>query len=345
MEKIESALDALNTADALELRDLARQVRDWQVAKELSDTGLVKKFTGLGSTKTYKRILDGDLAELDLEKQLTNYRAVWTLLESLGDDEGEDEELYPDLSPTVQLTRVALEVIKERGIARFVLMLGDTGTGKSSARKVILQKYGQRFLWIEANVVWKDSPAAMLGAILAALGERYLPSAGVERLTRVEQRLIESRVGIFIEEAHHLGPRCLNLVKTLINRTPGEFFLLAKETLWRRLELGAYEEAKQLTKNRLAERIYIRGVNPGDARKMLERRVNFENGDLKSAVKLLTDRAKYGNLAFVRETIKRVNDLADGSPVTIDLFSAAVTAEADSRADRIDDGRRTNHGG
>jgi type II secretory pathway predicted ATPase ExeA len=333
------APELLNSADAAELREIAQRIREWQQAKQISDAAVVKKYTGLGSTKTFKRILDGDLKELDLEKQLTNYRTVEALIDSLGDEEGEDEELYADIGPTVHLMRVALESIKERGIARFVLMLGDTGTGKSSARKVILEKYGQRFLWIEATEVWNDSPNGLLGAILTALGEKQLPPNGIDRLNKVEQRLNESRIGIFIEEAHHLGPRCLNTVKTLINRTPGEFFALAKETLWAKLERAAYEEAKQLTKNRLAERIYIQGVTGADVKKILERRINWENGDIKHAVKLITDRAQFGNLAFARETIKRVNDMAEGEQVTIELFTTAVMEEEKSRHTPKNNGR------
>lgn len=328
------APELLNSADAAELREIASRVREWQQTKQLSDTALIKKFSGLGSTKTFTRILKDELKELDLEKQLTNYRAVEALIESIGDDDGEDEELYPDLTPTVHLSRVALEVIRERGIARFVLMLGDTGVGKSSARKVILGKYGQRFLWVEATEVWNDSPNALLGSVLSALGEKQLPPAGIDRLTKVESRLNESRIGIFVEEAHHLGPRCLNTIKTLINRTPSEFLILAKETLWAKLERAAYEEAKQLTKNRLAERIYIQGVKETDVKKMLERRVNWDNGDMKSAVKLVVDRANLGNLAFCREVIKRVNEMAEGEPVTIEQFTTAINDEAKSRTSK-----------
>lgn len=326
------APELLNSADAAELREIAQRVRDWQQAKQISDAALCKKYTGLGSTKTFKRILDGDLKELDLEKQLTNYRTVWALIESLGDDEGDDEEYYPDLTPVVHLSRVLFETMREHGIARFILMLGDTGTGKTSARKILLAKYGQRLLWIESSVVWNDSPMAMLGAVLTAHGVKDMPYNQVERLDKVLKLLNESRVCLFIEEAHHLGPRCLNLVKTLINQTPGEFALLAKETLWKKLELAAYEEAKQLTGNRLAERIKLEGVRDSDVRKLLERRINWENGDMKSALRLVSERAaRFGNLAFVREVIKRVNEAAQNEPVTIEAFSAAVAEEVKSR--------------
>ncbi len=77
------APEQLNSLDAKELHDLAQKIQTYQDARKLSDTGLVKKFPGLGSTKTYKRILGNDLVELDLEKQLTHYRCVVTLIDRL----------------------------------------------------------------------------------------------------------------------------------------------------------------------------------------------------------------------------------------------------------------------
>lgn len=324
------APELLNSADAEELRAIAQRVRDWQQAKQISDAALCKRYTGLGSTKTFKRILDGDLKELDLEKQLTNYRTVWALIESLGDDEGSEEELYADLTPAIALSRIVLETLRERGIARFILMLGDTGTGKSCALRLMQLKYGQRIVAIEATVAWNDSPMALLGAILGAFGEKNPPYNLVERFNKVIARLRESRICVAIDEGHHMGPRCLNLLKTLINQTPGEVAVFAKETLWKKLELAAYEEVKQLTKNRLAERVQL-GCKPRDIEKLLERRINWCNGDMKSAVKLVTDRVNFGNLGFAREVIKRVNEMAEGEPVTIELFTTAVSEEVKSR--------------
>jgi hypothetical protein len=325
------APELLSSVDAAELREIAQRVREWQQAKQLSDAALCKKYTGLGSTKTFKRILDNDLKELDLEKQITNYRTVWALIESLGDDDRAGEELYLDLTPVVHFSRVLLETMRESGIARFILMLGDTGSGKTSALRLMLEKYGQRLLSIEASVAWNDSPMALLGAVLAAFGDKNPPYNLVERLNKVLERLRQSRICIFIDEGHHLGPRSLNLIKTLINQTPGEFAVFAKETLWKKLELAAYEEVKQLTKNRLAERIYLKPAKPRDIEKMIERRVDGLNGSMTAAVKMIVDRVKYGNLAFAREVIKRVNEAADGEKVTLEMFSAAVTDEVTSR--------------
>lgn len=327
------APELLDSGDAAELREIAQRVRDWQQAKQLSDAALLKKYPGLVSTKTYKRLLNPDdkLGEIDLEKHLVNYRTVWALIESLGGEEDAEEELYPDLTPAVHFSRVLLETMRESGIARFILMLGDTGSGKSSALRLMREKYGQRLLSIEASVAWNDSPMALLGAILAAYGDETPPYNLVERFNAVVKRLKPTRTCLFIDEGHHMGTKCLNLIKTLINQTPGEFIVSAKETLWKKLELGAYEEVKQLTKNRLAERIYLKPAKPRDIEKMIERRVSGLNGSMPAAVKLISDRARFGNLAFAREVIKRVNETAEGDEVTLEMFGDAVTAEVKSR--------------
>ena len=150
-------------------------------------------------------------------------RAVWALIESLGDEETRNEELYDDLSPVLHLKRALLETMHSTGNNRLVVMEGDTGTGKSSARRLLIEKYGQRLLWIEATSVWKDNSSALLSTVLHALGVKDIPLNSTDRLARLIARLTESRICLIIDEGHHLGPNCLNTLKTLINQTPGEF--------------------------------------------------------------------------------------------------------------------------
>jgi type II secretory pathway predicted ATPase ExeA len=327
------APELMHTMEARELVTLARKIHEYQVSKNLSDAALVKKFTGVGSSKTYKRILANDLAQLDLERQLNNYRAVVALIECLGDSTVQEEEVYDDLTPALHLRRTVLEAMRSVDNDRVILLEGDTGMGKTGARKALIEKYGQRALVIEADVVWRDNPGAMLGSILSALGVKEQPVLSTMRLERVLDRLNESRICLVIEEAHHMGPNCLNLCKTLINRTPGEIVLLAMPTLWRRLEREAYEEVRQLLGNRLGERIKLDGLQKGDIKKLIERRIpGAAKLDLAPIIRVLVDRApRHGNLAFVREVIKRVNEANQDGTVTADDFTNAIAAEAAAR--------------
>ena len=64
------APELLTTMEAEELRELGQKIREWQVAKGLTDAELIRKFGELGSDKTYKKVRDGELEELNLETQL-----------------------------------------------------------------------------------------------------------------------------------------------------------------------------------------------------------------------------------------------------------------------------------
>ena len=316
-----------------ELQILAGNIRESQLSQKLNDSAICRKFTGLGSTKTYQRIREGkDLEELDLEKWLLNYRAVWALIEGGVADEEPHEEYYEDLTPVLRLKRAINGAMKASGNDRLVIMEADTGSGKTTSRKLVEKKYGQRVVFIEASVAWNDSPSAFLAEILRTFGLKHPPQLTMKRLEQVLAALNASRTCLIIEEAHHFGPRCLNLLKSLINQTPGEFVLLTLRTLWKRLEREAYEEARQLTGNRLFERIKIEALHPGDVKKMLERRCNMDAADLGQASRMVTERAQgKGNLAFVRDVCRRATEIADGAPVSLETINSAITQEVASR--------------
>lgn len=337
------APELLDTRDAAELVKLGKQIRDWQEGENLSDNAMVKKFAGLGSTKTYIRIVNNDLLELDLERQLDNYRAVWAVIESLTSADEQADETYDDLSTVLELKRAFGETARENGNARFILIEGDTGAGKTKALSALQQKYGARILVIEASEVWNDNPNALLGAILTALGVKDQPPLAVDRLEKVVTRLRQTRVCIAVDEAHHFGLRCLNTIKTLINLTPGEFVCAAYGTLWQRIQRTAYEEARQLTGNRLAERLKFGIARENDALRIIARRVPAFHGmepravakepGVKEAIALLMAKVEaHGNLAFIRDVVSRVIKLADGTAgPDLNTWATAIEQEVKSR--------------
>ena len=328
-------INAVDLAEQIvtdELTQLASQVQSYQLAKRWNNSELLRKFAGLGSTKTYKKILDGDFKELDLEKQLNNYRAVVSLIEMTAGSSDQREELYDDLTPVTQLRSVLVDVMKEQGDARFLLVLGDSGAGKTCARRKLVEAYGQRILWTEATDVWNDSPMVFLGEVLLAMGDKNPPYSAIIRLRKVEERLRQKRVCLVVDEGQHLGPRILNTIKTLLNKTPGEFVVMAMYSLWKKVEREAYEDVRQLTGNRLASRIQL-VLHPTDVLKMLQRRLTWISEDEpQKAVKALCEQApRFGNLAFVREVCKQARETAEGEPITIQLFSAALTVKGATR--------------
>jgi len=324
------APELINSIEAAELKDLAQRVLEYQEAKSLSDTAMLRKFAALGSTTTYKKILGGKLEELDLEKWLTNYRAAVALIESTKDDE-QEEEVYSDLVGPLELKRAFLETSRTSSIARFILVQGDTGTGKTFCRRALLKQYGMRFLCVEGTDAWGDRPMALFGSILAALGVSELPRGENDRLLMVLRKLNESRRGLLIDEGHHLGARCLNNLKTIINQSPGEIIVFSMKTLWNRLERAAYEECRQLTGNRLAERIRLELLE-NDVERVLGARLKLSKPDMKKAVEVCMKEApSRGNHGFIREVCKKAAEQADGETVSFEIFLNAVAAEKERR--------------
>ena len=304
-----------------ELIDLAAKIAAWGEQHGMSRAQLVRNFSDLGSEKSFRDIASGNLEGYNAENQLTKYRAVYATMEELANQGGE-ERIYDDLGTVVKLRRAFLGVVKASGTNRVLIVQGESGVGKTTAVGLLRGKYGTgRISYVEASDVWADSPNAFLGAILRALGVTELPAGRVQRLEEVQSRLSISRRCLVIDEAHHLGPHCLNTVKTLVNTTPGEFILVAIPTLWNKLQAHAYQEAKQIATNRLSERVKLT-LDEADIRTYLAKKFkDAEAAALKVAAKIIRPNALLaGNYAFVRDVARELATL------DAEAVSKAVTA-------------------
>ena len=314
--------------------ETARWIKRWQEDRRETNAGMIRRFPGLGSDKTFGKCVKGDLEGLDVERQLTRYQAVWALIEAGGGGEKVGkEELYDDLSAAVQLRRAFLECSREGGNGRFILLQGDTGSGKTSAARSLQEKYGARILFVELSPVAGDSPFNFMLLLLKSMGIEDPPKNAVAAFHKAVSELNQRRRCVVVDELHHAGPKILNTIKSLVNSTPGEFVGLAMPTLWHRMEKAAFEECRQLTGNRLAERIRIERTNVGDLRKMVGRRLpGLKEEEREQAVKYLDQIAPgRGNLAFVRDVLRRAGEMAEGGEIALEDFAAAVKAEVESR--------------
>lgn len=304
-----------------ELVETAAKIAAWGESHGMSRAQLVRNFADLGSEKSFRDISAGNLDGYNAENQLTKYRAVYATMEELANQGGE-ERIYDDLGTVVKIRRAFLGVVKATGTNRVLIVQGESGIGKTTAVGLLRGKYGTgRISYVEASDVWADSPNAFLGAILRALGVTELPAGRVQRLEEVQARLAISRRCLVIDEAHHLGPHCLNTVKTLVNTTPGEFILVAIPTLWNKLQAHAYQEAKQIATNRLSERVKLT-LDEADIRTYLSKRFkDAQPAELKVAAKIVRPSALLaGNYAFVRDVARELASLE------ADAVSRAVTA-------------------
>ena len=292
--------------EAQECQALARRMAAYGEARGWGLARLCREFPALGSDRTLRDMRDGRFEGYDLAAMLADLRAAAALVDDLA-QEGGEERVFDTLGTVEAVRRACLAAMRSWGTNRVVVVQGPSGVGKTTALRVVAGKYGRRIAVLEASDAWGDKPAALLGAVLRAVGqEGNLPASTVGRLEAAQEVLGRSRTCVCIDEAHHLGPHCLNTVKTLVNTTPGEFVLIAIPTLWSKLESQSYQEARQLTTNRLSERLRL-GLTERDLARYfaLSRPKAFPDGErgmARTAAKAVAPvAAGSGNMAFARD--------------------------------------------
>ena len=126
-----------NTVDAaVEIQEIARAIDGYAGRRGFSLKKLMQEFPALGSEKTFRDMREGSLDGYDLEKQLSNYKGVFAIIQEMtGSDSG--ELLYDDLPAVVAVRLAVLEVMKSWGTDRVVFVDGESVMGKSTAAKVL----------------------------------------------------------------------------------------------------------------------------------------------------------------------------------------------------------------
>jgi type II secretory pathway predicted ATPase ExeA len=326
-----------------QLLQLAQHIEEYRKARGTTKAAWLRAYPDLGTDKTYSKIVDGRLEELDHARWLEQYRHVWQQLETVPEDTAE-AELYADLSAPFALCRAFLETAREQGNARVLLLQGDSGTGKTSAIRVLQGKpYGSRVMVVEATDAWKTrggrgTGAALLRALARRLGITDLPARRDDLVDEVVSKLKQRRICIVVDEAHHLCPEGVNAIKHLVNQTPGEFILVALPVLWAKLESSreAWVECKQITGNRLAERITLE-LRREDVARFVAAKLGGLAGwteamGKEAAGELVKLAPRLGNLAFVRDVCKRVMAaVAAGEELSQAAVEMAIRAEMRSR--------------
>lgn len=301
------------TDTASQLLAVAQNIETYRADLGMQKAPLLRDFPELGSDKTYNKIISGNLEQLDAASWLEKYQHVWNQIQH--DEQGGDEGLIETLGAPVELCRAYLETRSEKGNGRFILLLGDSGLGKTSAVNVMKSKpYGGLIYELEATDVWKDkngrgTAVPLLQAIGERIGLKGLPSAKSKLLSVVMVKLKERRICLVIEEVHHLCPQGVNTLKTLINLTPVIIVATGLPVLWEKLagSKTAWAECKQLTGNRLAERIELR-LTPADVSAFLllrlgEKVVTDEFRE-KAVPLLIQEAVSRGNMKFISKAVQ-----------------------------------------
>ena len=293
--------EEINNEVTSEIIGLAQRVNRYAIRRGWSKGRLCKEMPALGSEKTFRDMLAGRINNYDLAAQLQGLKTVWAEIEEVAGD-GSTEVIYDDLTPVASIGAACLGAMKSWGINRVVIVLAEPGGGKTTSMRQLAARYGDRITLCEASEVWADKPSALLSTMLRQLGEIEPPVSAVDRLDMLQRRLSVTRRCMVIDEAHHLGPRCLNTVKTLVNTTPGEFVLLAIPSLWAKLNRTAYVEAKQLSTNRLYELVQI-DLEERDIEVYMRHRLpQMDRKVAKDSSRLMRPTAvAAGNMSFVRD--------------------------------------------
>jgi len=317
-----------NSDTTKELQIIAENIRTWQLKKDINNTALCANYD-IGSTKTFLALADGNTAGYNPDRWLPKYRTAWNLIQAKESSQLLEETLYDDIYPAMRLRAAFADAMRETGNDRLIIIEGNPGCGKSSSVDCLVKRYGSRIIKAEAAETWRDSINAMLSDLLRAVGIKEQPVSGAAKLDKLIEVLCVRRRGLVIDEAHHMGPRGLNIVKTIINRTPGEVIMMGLPVLLKRLERDAYQEARQLTLNRLCERIKLSGVDPDDAARILERTGGIP-ADIAQEVSgtiatLATDR---GALKFVARVARHIANYGEPTETPDSIIKHATRIAA-----------------
>jgi DNA transposition AAA+ family ATPase len=211
---------------------------------------------------------------------------------------------------------------------RLVIVLADTGGGKTTIAKSIERDFSSRTAKIEAAETWRKSYLAGVQDISRACGidepKENTRRAQFDLIARLQEK---PRI-LVIDEANCLGPACLNLIKTIINETTCIVVILAMPKLWKIITTNANQEARQL-RNRAAAILEITKVKTADVRMALEDSLpNWStlNGSASAAVNAVTEAANtFGLWNTVFSVVTFISQEAGTGALTLDIVQQAAT--------------------
>lgn len=321
--------------EALEaqLTAAAHQIEGYRKARHPSpsDRSWVREWPGLGSAKTWSKILKGDLDEISIEAKLPDYRGVLAALAAQRKNYAA-EELYDDLAGAQAVTLAALRLMHHHGKDRLIMIQGGSGSGKTSALDLLARSEGSgSMVRIEANDTWKSERVAMHD-ILRALGEsedtiKILGTTGdrLEMILTILHR--RGRITLAVDEAHHCTGRVLNLFKTLLNRTEVLLIMAGMATLLQKLRAAASEESKQLIHNRLFCSVHMSGPDESGAAEFLKRRLQVPGHWKKTTLQKIAEVSRHcGHWSFLRRIVDHLTTAGTSDPDDSDLMAAATSA-------------------
>lgn len=313
-------MNTLYDNDNAALEAVVGRIERHQLALGLSDRDFVDRYRQyLGSEKTWRqRLLGAQYVDMNVPKRLQQLQAMVASIDGGSQMTGvyEDMPVYRGFMARYRLLQ------GNQTDRRCMVMLAETGCGKSVAARAIYQDNPAEVVYVRCRPTWKNRQLRIVNGLARGLG---LPAGGVadEVLDRVIEQLKAQPRTLIIDEAHDGGLTLLKLVKCLIDETPSRFIVLAFPTLWNELirsSSGAWSEARQLY-GRTVKPIYddyARGSTVADVACMLRRSLGFGGQAEDVAREILPLIRANGNLRLLADVVRTCDVLAEEEGAQID---------------------------
>lgn len=225
-----------------------------------SDKTFAKRWLSVSET-TWFRVRTGDYEARDHTRVLDKLSAdLARLQDHLIITAGTECEVLPMEHIKVSLAAVRSAFGQARN--RLVLILAETGGGKTFVAKAIHEEWPGAAANIEPSEVWRKSYLAALQSIADGCGLGSLPLSTRKAEHEVITYLTKNPRIIVIDEGNYFGSATLNLVKLILNLTKSTVVILALPEFWEALVRTSRQEAQQL-RNRTAAKLTLNQDHSG----------------------------------------------------------------------------------
>jgi len=223
-----------------------------------SDKAFAKRWLTVSET-TWFRVKSGDYSANDHSRVFDKLSSDLARLEDhLVITDGADPEVLPlqHIAIGLAATRCAFGQARNR----LVIILAETGGGKTSIAQAIREEFPGACANAQASEPWRTSYLAALQSIADACGIGQLPASTRNAENKLIVYLKENPRLIVIDEGNYFGPATLNLVKLILNLTRSTVVILALPIFWDGLIRTARQEAQQL-RNRTAAKVTLSEID------------------------------------------------------------------------------------
>lgn len=284
------------------------------------------------SNGTYSQLLKdvypGNTAAMvaKLRRQYESFRDVDTRSKVVvRSDAGGD---YYETDTMLAVKKGLLAASKRNDEMRMVIYLAPTGGGKDTVIRYIANSMDDfnrpersfTFITVEARESWRKSYFAAVCDILFAVEG---VDAGNMSCRAAENLLISAlrarRILLAINEANYFGAHTFNLLKFVINQTPTVILLCAIPSIFERLKLKSWDEAKQVIRRSYVT-IPAPELSVKDIRPFLDN-LDFQAQDAAAAA-IAVSANQFGAFGFVKRVVEYLQKIK--GPIAPEKLEDAV---------------------